>query len=525
MATAFLEAAHDLVDQLEAIISEIKEAQSKNLIDIAALSKSISDRLDSITLEVNSLKQANQVLTTELQALAAKWEADHSTPSPTPTPTPIPVPTPIPSPSEVHLVLAQGMTDGFEVTGPLDKRTTSLPPGVKIRLFIASNVRTTIPSAKGLTPGDYADPLVEVDTLPTEYSKGWVEFTNLVSESVNFTWNNRVIHCSSTRLDSRMPFYTEIKGSGILAAHKLSDNVTNYGKMVPQYIGLLREHGIEPIKQAIYNYNTDVNQWSQYNCSFKQLVLTDAIAPPCLFGFDRYQTPSISFLKDIESQIQSGMLPKNSWCYAWDEGYPQDKAAILTRVKLIRENAPSLKIMITYIYDSDLAKYVDSFCPVLDWFDQAGWPSKASYPSYGLYTSCMANGNCQNKTSESQVASASGTPMMVLDSPRIHQRAFPVMVKALGGSYALYFKADQMLASAFTNQYSEGGNGDGTLLYPGVSGPLASLRLKYIRKGINDCAFMSGSTASPITSPFQWSKDPAHYDAIRAQYAKAARWI
>ena len=67
-----------------------------------------------------------------------------------------------------------------------------------------------------------------------------------------------------------------------------------------------------------------------------------------------------------------------------------------------------------------------------------------------------------------------------------------------GVSGVLYYMIDLHLPSAWTNVYDFGGNGDGTLLYPGkpsvIGGvtdiPVASIRLKMIRDGFEDYEYM-----------------------------------
>ncbi|MHB8875494.1 MAG: DUF4091 domain-containing protein, partial [Myxococcaceae bacterium] len=66
----------------------------------------------------------------------------------------------------------------------------------------------------------------------------------------------------------------------------------------------------------------------------------------------------------------------------------------------------------------------------------------------------------------------------------------------MGGE--LYFETTFDLSRAWTSQYSFGGNGDGTLLYPGkpsvIGGtthiPVASYRLKMIRQGMEDYEYL-----------------------------------
>jgi hypothetical protein len=67
-----------------------------------------------------------------------------------------------------------------------------------------------------------------------------------------------------------------------------------------------------------------------------------------------------------------------------------------------------------------------------------------------------------------------------------------------GASGELYFAVDHDLKSAWTDQYDFGGNGDGTLFYPGTPAriggkhdiPVDSIRLKRIRDGREDYEYL-----------------------------------
>jgi hypothetical protein len=91
----------------------------------------------------------------------------------------------------------------------------------------------------------------------------------------------------------------------------------------------------------------------------------------------------------------------------------------------------------------------------------------------------------------------------------------------LSGEY--YWDSDKRLATAWSDQYVTGGNGDGTLFYPGepsvVGGsrhiPVESLRLKLIRDGHEDYEYLAeltrrgqGGTARQLVEslyPHAWS--------------------
>jgi len=90
----------------------------------------------------------------------------------------------------------------------------------------------------------------------------------------------------------------------------------------------------------------------------------------------------------------------------------------------------------------------------------------------------------------------------------------------------LYYRVDLMLATAWTDSFANGGNGDGTLFYPGtpdmVGGtdpiPIESMRMKLFRDGREDYEYLrflqrhgQGAQAQAIAV----SLFPATYDTDR----------
>lgn len=408
---------------------------------------------------------------------------------------------------------------------------TELPANAQA--FEIKTVTTLMPSFQGARVGAHEDPVVPVAKL--EKGKNyWIDLKIARTASAGETalkigGRDYALTIVNAAIPERptMPMYIELQSAQTLAAHKLEDNVIFQGPITKKYVDLYREHRIEPIKQGITHYPTDdLDQWKQFNASWRQLVVDGAIAPPCIFGPDLWRAPDAAMLKRVARQVPNG------WVYAWDEGEASEymTGLALERVKLIRREAPQMKIMITRQEDPRFLPYVDTFTPVLDWFKQPGRVQTYT-KSYGLYTSCMSQGNCKDKTNPADVEPASGTPMMVLDADPVHARAFPVMVHALGGQYGLYFNGTQRLPTAWLpgGQYNEGGNGDGTLVYTCGDRGCPSLRMKRIRQGMNDVEWLvlakarGLSVAAPVKSPYDWSKQIAEYDAIRASVARAER--
>jgi hypothetical protein len=94
----------------------------------------------------------------------------------------------------------------------------------------------------------------------------------------------------------------------------------------------------------------------------------------------------------------------------------------------------------------------------------------------------------------------SGWPNLTIDTSAVQNRAQGILSWLYGVTGILYYRIDERLPQAWdaNGLYAFGGNGDGTLVYPGkpfiIGGsthiPLASIRLKALRDGFEDYELM-----------------------------------
>jgi Domain of unknown function (DUF4091) len=122
-----------------------------------------------------------------------------------------------------------------------------------------------------------------------------------------------------------------------------------------------------------------------------------------------------------------------------------------------------------------------------------------------LYTSCFSYGCDPNITCQSSPSGSAtndpyfnGWPGYAIDEPASEARAMGWLSFLYDTTGELYYNVTHCLSSAWTAQYASGGNGDGTLFYPGnpqnIGGtdwiPLESMRLKLIRDGYEDYEYL-----------------------------------
>ncbi len=126
-----------------------------------------------------------------------------------------------------------------------------------------------------------------------------------------------------------------------------------------------------------------------------------------------------------------------------------------------------------------------------DTFLAPGWPKEL-----WMYQSCMSHG-CGGADSW-----ATGWPSYMIDANPVRNRAMQWMLYRYGATGELYWDTGWAMAQqhndAWRNQWYFSGNGDGTLFYPGTKAkiggthdiPIASIRLKMIREGMEDYEYL-----------------------------------
>lgn len=178
------------------------------------------------------------------------------------------------------------------------------------------------------------------------------------------------------------------------------------------------------------------------------------------------------------------------------------------RAALVREADPELRTLVTTNIDEARAHSVDDdidlIVPVVNHMhDRPGsgtyeGDQRARYDDFlasgprkelWWYQSCMSHGCNYVGGAESR-----GWPSYMIDATGVQNRAMQWLTFSYRISGELYYEALLMLPNAWNSVFAFGGNGDGTLLYPGtpqaIGGtthvPVSSYRLKMIREGMED---------------------------------------
>jgi PKD repeat protein len=188
---------------------------------------------------------------------------------------------------------------------------------------------------------------------------------------------------------------------------------------------------------------------------------------------------------------------------------------ISTRASMVRAADPDMRILVTTnIREADardLARWIDILTPVVNHLeDKPGTAlagnQRATYDQFlqsgprkllWWYQSCMSH-SCAPVSDAFSRTYFTGWPNLVADTTAVQNRAQGIMSWLFDVSGVLYYETVLHLPQAWTGVNDFDGNAEGTLLYPGrisiIGGqtdvPIASIRLKMIREGMEDYEYL-----------------------------------
>ena len=202
---------------------------------------------------------------------------------------------------------------------------------------------------------------------------------------------------------------------------------------------------------------------------------------------------------------------------SWDD--------VTARARLAKQADPGFRTLVTTDVDQatqhGVASSIDVMVPLVNFMDDRptsayGWtaggekaPEYVGFLQAGgekelwLYQSCMSHGcggtvDIGNPSAEQLYFT--GWPSYMIDASAVRSRALEWFSFRYGATGELYYETAQAYYDhdAWSSQWDFNGNGDGTLFYPGTTGaiggsvdiPVASLRMKMIREGMEDYEYL-----------------------------------
>ena len=198
--------------------------------------------------------------------------------------------------------------------------------------------------------------------------------------------------------------------------------------------------------------------------------------------------------------------------YLWDEPKSRDFAKVLERGKVAMQVRPGIRDLVTTTFSEKLQDIVQIWVPLVNCLElKPGYKDfcEATAPldsyrreaqqgkSFWFYQSCASHG-C-NITGGDYF---SGWPSYMIDIPGPANRVMQWLAWKNRIEGELYYSMDEAFGEN-KNPWNDirlfGGNGDGTLFYPGlvdrIGGrtdiPIESIRLKLIREGMEDYEYLA----------------------------------
>jgi hypothetical protein len=343
-----------------------------------------------------------------------------------------------------------------------------------------------------------------------------------------------------------------------------------------RYAQLGLDHRVSLSGMADDGLQTDLGHFDRF---YRPLV--DGTAPTRLPGA---KLTTVKFIGDPSSVDQQRAWAQHARAGGWLDRlfqYTCDEPTltcrwdeIWTRANAAKAADPELRTLVTTtIQEADqngVAGAIDLMVPVVNYMDDKPGQARAgdqrsAYEGFlagarkelWLYQSCMSHGcgGTVNMGSPSEYdAYTTGWPTYMIDASAVRNRAMEWISFLEQASGELYWEtAFAFPHDAWSNQWDFSGNGDGTLFYPGTPSriggqtdvPVASIRLKMIREGMEDYEYLRAlsdagdpATARQIArqlfpSAYETEVDPAKLLAAREAIAarilqlsgKQAQWL
>jgi hypothetical protein len=332
-------------------------------------------------------------------------------------------------------------------------------------------------------------------------------------------------------LDSTLPFSLEVVAADLPSSSSLpsaflafSGNVclahtgtadcggsTAAAQLMGRYERLALEHRITLSNLFLITNRGD--DWSDFDAAYAPFL--DGTAPNRLVGA-RMTSAQFPGAKESSRYIAYAKhFRARNWYdrffdYTGDEPpYNISFADLSQRLGVAKHAVPDLRTLVTMsLLDAKangLVDETDTLAPAINNLDGVQAPylgdQRPSYDSYlalpgkqlWVYQSCMSQG-CSVDVVPPDAGPGEGWPSYLLDASAAKNRAMQWAVFLVRAEGELYYETVLSLPTAFTDQFRYNGNGDGNLFYPGnvanIGGktevPLASIRLKLIRQGMQD---------------------------------------
>ena len=240
--------------------------------------------------------------------------------------------------------------------------------------------------------------------------------------------------------------------------------------------------------------------------------------------------------------------------YLWDEPASRDFPEVLKRGRVSAQTEPRLRNLVTTPFTRKLQEVVQIWVPLVNCLElKPGYPdfcdetpsldayARQTQPGKSLwfYQSCASHG-CNIVGGQY----FTGWPSYMIDMPGAANRVMQWLAWKFRMEGELYYSMNEAYGQGndpWVNIRLSGGNGDGTLFYPGrpdrIGGrsdiPIESIRLKLIREGMEDYEYLAllarldGRQSADqyadriVEKPYLWESRPEVFLKVRQDLGEA----
>ncbi|MCY0996449.1 DUF4091 domain-containing protein [Myxococcus sp. MISCRS1] len=315
----------------------------------------------------------------------------------------------------------------------------------------------------------------------------------------------------------------------IARGHGLTPESPEARELLRDYARVLLEHrvsahGLSMTPPSVrFEGDTPIIDWSDYDAEMAPFLDGSLLVSGARFTTSDVRDSrkadteerKVAYYRAFAEHYRTKGWPAQLFFYAKDEPKPEDVPLVLAQSRRVRAAGGS-RVLITTPMEEPLASAADILAPTLNCFFPRPGPQtcRAVHTMAQMreqlpegtriwwYQSCNSHG-CDGGPSQkrAQEKSYSGWASYMVDHPAVLNRAMGLLAFTSGVDGELYF--DTVFAyntkhDVWTDVFEFGGNGDGTLFYPGTPGrlggfrhhPVASLRLKHLRDGLEDYEYL-----------------------------------
>jgi hypothetical protein len=463
---------------------------------------------------------------------------------------------PVAGSAEARLSLARGECEGSQVvlSGKI-RQVTAKPlalkgpgPALAASLWREAFVDVKTPSNSQGATGPWPDPLVPVET-PGEPALPAVLYVEVCApaEQEPGTYHGELHVKADGGAVAPVPFTVEVQPFAlpvtaslqtsfgislysIARGHKLSPESPEAHALLRAYGRALLEHRLSaygmsmnapPVRFEDGRAVVDFRAYDEEMAPFLEGSLLPSGArfttadvrdsPQC-----KTEEEKIAYYRAFAEHFRSKGWSAQLFFYAKDEPTPEDVPLVRAQSSRVRAAGRGIPVLVTAPLDDALRGTVDILTPTLNcFFPRSGLETcrnvlplsklRAKLPAgtrVWWYQSCNSHGCTGGPTEDRAVERAyTGWASYMVDHPAPLNRAMGPLAFLTGVEGELYFDtvyAYNTKKDPWQDVFEFGGNGDGTLFYPGTSAhlrtkepqPVVSLRLKHIRDGLEDYEYL-----------------------------------